>query len=1434
MKNKILNAMTTLARPTCDVIVGPFLEYDTEQPGVNCWGAEQSNDLPPCWEEQPNVETPEPSTTERIYQPILVGRLGAVTHADLERISAQTSTNFRVILLRTGHMEILCAQSSTFFGTKFVRPRLEDRVFWTNFSTPSSHGATTFRVDTDSDTLGCGCCFPDLFELNTEPLILSSQPRIHPWHFGMLRAQGVWSRRADYDQLCIAVDRHYATIHGNMLVGEQTYGAHQGDKTRRVARFLTQKYAKVGYSFEEMDYPSEDGNCVIDALNIYLCKDPPITRALLRTTASRQFPELVCQLDHECTPIALELFRLEICTNVEWQRLLGISDLPFFEVNITIAGSKFKFKGKWNGPGTDKIPNLGPMALVAINPSTTKGKERSSGHVATLIVNNGSECEEMVEMPDAPLLGEPSKREGFLAKMLHSPQPTESVDIEMGIRIEDITTETQLSAEIVVGPQEINNKERDQQMSGLLKLINSVRGRPVDSGNQCTTDFETVDFLKNPNRCNAATDTSCDDNVELDWHSVGPWMTSYPWHRRNKERLLFNDYYNHNWHVNGWTKGKTHYYLPNFPCNCVAGKDNSICSMVQSRAEAACQADVDVVRGFKTRDGCYQWQLVPKKLVLSLAKFSCYPMDCLLTKMVQEHITKHFKEHPNELYEDVEWRTAFLNVGFISIVINDSVKRHRSMCADYCASIGTVSTADFVNSGTHYQFTHEEANLVTHDGALGTAALLVDNVAKKVASVHRHVVDRTLHELARGSAKAYLLVLVQLSLVMLAINYAGVVFDGVAVWFYLAFSGGTSPQLLNCVASFLLLCLFQSTTISLDHVTPVRRFMEKSSNMVRSTMLRMWVLFTFLCPWGGPTRQTVWTYTRYSQTYGSHENGCRCVSCRAKFRPNTFCRRCGAVKRGNGCNVCASANPWWYYFALAIFLPSAFGHWWVPMPVAFTFSVTPQPPLKLMRQQAQLIGSYLKEVRKPTPVRGLLQAGLGTAFVAPVRTRVSKYAYKLAYTNRALADTPQPNHAMVAEFNRWLDKWLPVLIKRRDLCPTDFKLWNSYFPAGRQREHCEAWARWHSGATDSYCWLNKAMLKIEKLLKLTHQGLEEYAPRLIQMFTADANVRLGPFSRTVGGYLKRIWRVGGIITYGPGLNAKRMGRWFDTVDDDWVYVEDDFTLYDSTEGAVMFAAMEKILIHLGASRYPFVLEAFRKQFETKGSGGGWKYSVPFTMKSGSSLTSVQNSCINALTHLFVYWKLGIPIDKEIMQLIVNGDDNVLRIRRKYAHLVNLERVRKIFRCLGLVAKPAVVDKHCVRFCGATPWPTATGFVMGPDLARHLPRMGFSLYEQPDLSGWMYEVAEGYLNVTRHVPIMRSFVDWHLAHNQPAVHRRNLDHLSCHLTSQVGYEMVDETYVKLSKMYGITKLEAYNFDARLKTVTGVGFLNHPVIEKALCA
>jgi len=188
----------------------------------------------------------------------------------------------------------------------------------------------------------------------------------------------------------------------------------------------------------------------------------------------------------------------------------------------------------------------------------------------------------------------------------------------------------------------------------------------------------------------------------------------------------------------------------------------------------------------------------------------------------------------------------------------------------------------------------------------------------------------------------------------------------------------------------------------------------------------------------------------------------------------------------------------------------------------------------------------------------------------------------------------------------------------------------------------------------------KAFVKEENLSYQGKCGILRKAPRLIQGAQPQFIALVGPWFSRLQRHFKQHWNRSSVIFYVCGSSALEMGNYVSTGGN---ILEDDVSAWDSSLGVDLCKLEVWIAQQFRAPKA--VVDLMTANISTHGyTSNGWKYQVPGTRKSGDPYTSLFNSVINGLLHVFVYCQQTNTSVSEVMKshqlkMLVNGDDNLL-------------------------------------------------------------------------------------------------------------------------------------------------------------------------------
>jgi hypothetical protein len=298
------------------------------------------------------------------------------------------------------------------------------------------------------------------------------------------------------------------------------------------------------------------------------------------------------------------------------------------------------------------------------------------------------------------------------------------------------------------------------------------------------------------------------------------------------------------------------------------------------------------------------------------------------------------------------------------------------------------------------------------------------------------------------------------------------------------------------------------------------------------------------------------------------------------------------------------------------------------------------------------------------------------------------------------------------------------------------------------------------GINDSYHYTKrKSFVKVECNLYRSPRGKKDKAPRLIQGATPEFVSTLGPWFAALQRKIKRDWNANNFITYTSGISNLKLGT--KLVNFHGMLAEDDVSAWDSS------VSKQLCDFELEMARDWFlapkaVCELMKSNISTHGvTQTGIKYRVPGTRKSGDPYTSLFNSVLNGLMHVWMIathngWSFETCEQRIVMY--VQGDDNAMSVRGEYPD------VQARMLALGFDAKFIRRDHYTqLEFCSMRIQGVAEGYTFGPKIGRILSKIGY--YINPPLGISRQSLIKGTMlglvNSCHHIPALMLFIQHQL-------------------------------------------------------------------------
>jgi hypothetical protein len=421
----------------------------------------------------------------------------------------------------------------------------------------------------------------------------------------------------------------------------------------------------------------------------------------------------------------------------------------------------------------------------------------------------------------------------------------------------------------------------------------------------------------------------------------------------------------------------------------------------------------------------------------------------------------------------------------------------------------------------------------------------------------------------------------------------------------------------------------------------------------------------------------------------------------------------------------------------------------------------------------------------------------------PVVPYASHNNETIAINNRALVETPRADKALWGRLGTHskslLDKFTPI--SGFDV-EGDFKAWNARFEKGRQRNQANAFEDLKKNPLTTEDFKRKSFVKRELTMK-GGEEFEEFDPRAIQGNSDRLNAALGPFIYKFSKQLANVWNSDKDICYTSGMTAEQIGSWRGQFGaEDVTIIEIDESRYDTHQGEECYDFRNMFYKHCGIDHYGqagFASTSMSKIFGY--TSKGVKYSVPFTMSSGSPDTSCANSLINGIKTEYAVKSFGLKGFK----MLVHGDDNLLVVRGQLSqdeqkalrnHIIDFNHR------LGFKSKVTISTQwEHVEYCSSLFWPTHDGFVLGPKIGKRLPKIGFSLnkLELGEVKGMLLglQIEAGY------VPLIGSYAKHCLKFLSKTQKKDFIDKRSIYKSlAKSKHVLCDDTKLFFLERYGV--------------------------------
>jgi len=436
--------------------------------------------------------------------------------------------------------------------------------------------------------------------------------------------------------------------------------------------------------------------------------------------------------------------------------------------------------------------------------------------------------------------------------------------------------------------------------------------------------------------------------------------------------------------------------------------------------------------------------------------------------------------------------------------------------------------------------------------------------------------------------------------------------------------------------------------------------------------------------------------------------------------------------------------------------------------------------------------------------------GFNSGLYAPTAFASNEHNEKQALYARVLANTIEPS-TLLLDCIQWAKTNHKALFKKMwdvQSVPFDVYLRRSNASPSVKRVLQIAHDKLCKLGIDENSHLSKSQLyqmtyrssfvKIENDSYTSPLGRKDKAPRLIQGATPEFICLVGPWIMALQDLLKRRWNVKNNLCFTSGLHADACAKYIS--DGVGEYLEDDLGKFDCSIRRPWCEYEVWLAKRFGAPCA--VIDLMTANINTHGSTlHGWRYKCDGTRKSGDPYTSLMNSVINGISHLFLYCKWTghtVTQSQKTIKMLLQGDDNLMRHMER-EHFPWREGMAELgFDSEALYRRNA----DTVEFCSMRLYPTDKGLMFGPKPGRVLSRLGYCVNPPMGVSreSMMRGIALGLKKNCNFVPPLRLVLErvLELTDGHKAVYQRGFQE---HVIKVKGnYEPVSATWHQLYEQY----------------------------------
>jgi hypothetical protein len=451
------------------------------------------------------------------------------------------------------------------------------------------------------------------------------------------------------------------------------------------------------------------------------------------------------------------------------------------------------------------------------------------------------------------------------------------------------------------------------------------------------------------------------------------------------------------------------------------------------------------------------------------------------------------------------------------------------------------------------------------------------------------------------------------------------------------------------------------------------------------------------------------------------------------------------------------------------FTLNAFDFQFAVMDIIYNFSNTFIKPGS-MRDDAEVVEpSALRRGDPLAKKKNQYLYGIGSGGFRPVVCGDNYNNSMAALNARIVAETPKPNRQYVRKCCAFVKRNMNDIFGMRRVIKSvtfDYYLKHSNASASVKRtlkrvkaqldvEGITEWSQLTPEQLHKFT-TRKSFVKVEHLCLRTPAGRKMKAPRLIQGAPAEFICLVGPWVMAYQSVIKKCWSKTNNMCFTSGVNSLDACKVINKPG--YTILEDDVSAWDASVDVQWLELELWIMSWFGCP--PAVRALIKANINTRGvTSHRVKYKRKGMRKSGDPYTSVGNSVLNGVIHLFIYCdSTGCSVlrSKELLYMLIQGDDSLI----VYLPTIFIDWVGCMLKC-GFNSEAIYRDQiYKAEFCSNLFYETSLGLMMAPKPGKVISKLGYFISPPRNIlpQAIVRGTALGLYNACNHIPPLKAYLD----------------------------------------------------------------------------